>query len=377
MNDDSHINRSLRHEIEARLDTGKAIVLTGARQVGKTTLIKQIIDEATTLSLNGDDPGIRARLANATAANLQRIIGSFETVYIDEAQKIEGIGNTLKMITDQFPQVQLIVTGSSAFDLGNLSNESLAGRKWEFTLLPVTWQEYEQNVGHLNALENLEKRVLFGFYPEVITHAPDEVELLNELTNSYLYRDIFSLGNVRRPELLENLVKALALQTGSEVSYNELSQLLHSDIDTIKRYMRLLEQSYVIFRLPSFSRNVRNEIKKNRKIFFYDTGIRNAVIGNFESLELRADKGALWENFIIAERIKRSMYLRRGIQSFFWRTKQQQEVDLIETEAGQMRSFEIKWLARKKPRLPLTFSRNYKSEFEVIDSTNFHHHLAI
>lgn len=287
------ISRYLTPKLESRLGSGKAIIIVGPRQVGKTTLIKNLLEKKTHLFLDGDDPTVRILLTNPNTEQLKNIIGKHKLVFIDEAQRIENIGITLKIMTDQFKEVQLIVSGSSAFELNNQLNEPLTGRKWEYQLFPISWKELEDTIGFVKSTQQLELRIIYGMYPDVINRAGDEKEVLKQLADSYLYKDILAFGGIRKPEILEKLLQALALQIGNEVSYNELSQLLGIDKNTVSTYIDILEKAFVIFKLKSFSRNLRNEIKTNQKIYFYDTGIRNMVIGNFNALELRQDKGAL------------------------------------------------------------------------------------
>ncbi len=369
--------RTLHTVIESVLPTGRAIVVMGPRQVGKTTLIKSILSGQDYLFLNADDPVVKARLTHVNTAELRSIIGKYRVVFIDEAQRIPGIGLTLKLITDEFPDVQLFVSGSSSFDLAGTVSEPLTGRKWEYVLYPVSWEEYEDKHGYLFAEQQLENRLLYGFYPEVLNHPGEERMYLEELVNSYLYRDILAYGEIRKPDLLEKLLEALALQVGSEVSYHELAQLCGIDQKTVQKYIALLEKGFVIFRLRSYSRNLRNEIKRNRKIYFYDNGIRNAVIGNFTDLNLRQDKGALWENFLISERLKQNQYKQTYAKMFFWRTKQQQEVDLVELKDGKITGFEFKWKAKPHTRLSRTFLKNYQAEEKIIDRSNFREFVVL
>jgi predicted AAA+ superfamily ATPase len=371
-------SRLLSDRIIKRIDSGKAIVVTGPRQAGKTTLIETILKPKDYLLLDGDDPKTRTILTLPNTEQIRLILGNHKCVFIDEAQRIEGIGLTMKIITDRFKDVQLFVSGSSSFDLSNNINEPLTGRKWEYKLFPISWEEYENHHGYLFAEQNLENRLLYGFYPDVLNNAGDEVSILRNLVNSYLYKDVLSFAGIRKPEVLEKLVQALALQVGSEVNYSELTQTVNVDKNTIGKYIDILEKGYIIFKLSSFSRNVRNEIKTNKKIFFYDNGIRNMVIGNFNPIELRTDKGALWENFLISERIKQIEYKQSLARSYFWRTKQQQEVDFVEENGGKISGFEFKWLNKKNSsKLPKTFTDAYHAEAKIIDKTNFREFVII
>lgn len=363
--------RQLQKNIEKRLDSSKAIIMLGPRQVGKTTLIKSIIKDKTFLFLDGDDPTVRKTLADINTEQLRSLLGNQTLLYIDEAQRIDNIGLTLKIIIDQLKDVQVLVTGSSAFELNNQIQETLTGRKWQFELFPFSWQELEDEVGYLKAQQQLETRLVYGFYPEVVTSLGDEQDILKEITNSYLFKDILALTGIRKPEVLEKLLRALALQIGSEVSYNELAQTVGVDKNTINTYIELLIQSYVVFKLPSFSKNLRNEIKNNQKIYFYDVGIRNAVIGNFSPLVLRQDIGYLWENFLLAERMKQLKYAKSNATMYFWRTRQQQEIDYLEVASDQITAFEFKYNPKAKAKIPKTFTRTYETEVQIITTQNF------
>lgn len=363
--------RTLTDIIQYKIGKGKAIILVGPRQVGKTTLIKNLIENKKHLFLDGDDPTVRSLLNNPNTEQIRSIIGSNKIIFIDEAQRMLGIGLTLKIITDQFKDVQLFVSGSSSFDLSSKLNEPLTGRKWEYELYPISWEEFENKHGYLVSEQQLENRMLYGLYPDVLNSPGEEKEVLKQLVNSYLYRDVLAYSNIRKPEVLEKLVQALALQIGSEVNYNELAQIVGVDKNTISSYIDILQKGYVIFKLESFSRNVRNEIKKNKKIYFYDNGVRNMILGNFNSLDLRQDTGALWENFLITERLKQNRYKNNYTKMYFWRTKQQQEVDLVEESDGVITGFEFKWSARKKVRLPKTFVNAYSAKEEIVDRKNF------
>ena len=363
--------RYLEKEIKKRLGTGKAIILIGPRQVGKTTLIETVLKGKNYLLLDGDDPQTRALLTEPNTEEIRSILGKHKYVFIDEAQRIPGIGLTMKIITDRFKEVQLLASGSSSFDLSNRINEPLTGRKWEYQLFPISWEEYEGHHGYLYAEQQLENRLLYGFYPDVLNNPGDEISVLKNIVNSYLYKDILAFGNIQKSEVLENLVQALALQIGNEVNYSELAQLVGVDKNTVSKYIDILQKGYIVFKLGSFSRNLRNEIKKNKKIYFYDNGIRNMVIGNFNPLELRADKGALWENFLIAERVKQIEYKQSLARIYFWRTRQQQEVDFVEESSGKIYGYEFKWDSRKIVRLPKTFLKTYRAESKVIDRKNF------
>ncbi len=369
-------NRIIENRIKEKIGDGKAIVVIGARQVGKTTLLTDILKDKNYLFLDADDPSTRSLLRGPTTEQIRTFISDYKYIFLDEAQRIPGIGLTLKIITDQFKTVQLFVSGSSSFNLGNELNEPLTGRKWEYELFPISWEEYENRIGFIKSEQQIENRLLYGLYPEVINNQGKEQETLKNLVNSYLYRDILAFSDIRKPEVLEKLLQALALQMGSEVNYNELSGLIGINKITIQKYIDILEKGYIVFRLNSFSRNIRNEIKQNRKIFFYDNGIRNMIIGNFNQLDLRVDRGALWENFLVSERRKQNLYKDTFAKMYFWRTKQQQKINYIEERNGQISGFEFKW-NNKKTKFPLNFIETYKAKGIVIDRNNFREFVKI
>lgn len=372
------IKRVLFKTIEEHCHQGRAILLIGPRQSGKTTLLNELVGSmGDYLFLDADDANIRQQLAEPSYEKLRQLIGNHKLVFIDEAQRIKDAGITLKMVTDRFKDVQLFISGSSAMELGNLANEPLTGRKWEFNLLPISWQELQNQVGFLSATQQLENRIIYGMYPSVLNSLGNEEMVLNELTSAYLYKDILALSGIQKPEVLENLVRALALQCGSEVSLNELASLLNIDKNTVSTYIRLLEQAFVVFRLPSYSTNQRTEIRHGNKVYFYDNGIRNAVIKNFNPLSLRQDVGALWENFMISERVKFLNNNLNHTNSYFWRTTAQQEVDYIEERGGHLSAFELKWKTRKKMRQPKAFATKYDAQFKLITPDNFWEFLTI
>ncbi|MFO7852388.1 MAG: ATP-binding protein [Bacteroidota bacterium] len=368
------IPRLLYKNIRVNLDKGKAIIIIGPRQVGKTTLVNQIIAKLKrkTLFLNCDEIEVKNSLSTHSLNKLRNIIGTNKLIVIDEAQRVKDIGLTLKLVIDNFQGIQLIVTGSSALELSNSINEPLTGRKFEYYLYPFSSCELREENGQFEETKNLNTRLVYGMYPDVINNPGDERLILNNLASSYLYRDALTYQEIRKPELLDNLLRALALQVSSQVSYNELAQLLGTDPDTINRYIQLLEKAYIIFRLNSFSRNLRNELKRSRKIYFYDNGIRNAIIGNFNDPDNRDDTGALWENFLIAERIKYYQYNNLFVQMYFWRTAQQQEIDYVEEIDGKLNIYKFKLRSRRKRKFPVTFTNNYKvSSSKHISSENY------
>ena len=366
------IERLLYKTIENKLFAGKVIILTGARQVGKTTLLKQLLRQKEgVLWLNGDELQVQNLFANASADRLLSEFSNSKIVILDEAQRIENIGLRLKLIADSDCEVQVIATGSSAFELANKVNEPLTGRKWEYQMFPLSFGEMVAHHGKLKEMRMLPRRIIYGYYPEVVTNDGNEVEILKLLTDAYLYKDILSWESIKHPDKLQTLLRALAYQVGSQVSYNELSQMCSMDSKTVERYINLLEQCYIIFRLPSFSRNLRHELKSSRKIYFYDNGIRNALIADYRAPEVRQDIGALWENFVIAERMKSNEYYHRWVNRYFWRTKQQQEIDYLEESGGKLHAYEMKWNPRAKASITKTFTEAYpNSEFQVITTDN-------
>lgn len=373
------IQRQLVKIVESRLFRKKAIIIVGPRQVGKTTLLKMLADKSDrrVLNWNCDEPDVRQKLTEPTSTQLGAETANADIIFIDEAQRVQNICITLKLLTDNFPDKQIVVTGSSALELSNSINEPLTGRKYEYVMFPISAEELIDNHGAQVERRLLERRMIYGSYPEVITNEGDEKEILTNIVGSYLYKDIFSFQDVRKPEIIEQLLQALALQIGSEVSFNELGKLVGLNSLTVQRYIDLMEKSYIIFHLRSYSRNVRSELKKSRKIYFYDNGVRNAILGDFKPLDLRQDNGALWENYIISERLKHNAYNMFYGKSYFWRTIQQQEIDYIEDVDGTLHAYEFKWNTTRQPRLTETFARNYPNHtFSVVTPNNYQDFLS-
>ena len=368
------IDRRIKQLIEHRLSRGKVILLTGPRQVGKTTLLRMLMNgtEKKTLFWNCDEPDVRQKLSNVTSTQLNADTSSADLILIDEAQRVQNIGLTLKLLVDNLPNKQIVVTGSSALELSNSVNEPLTGRKYEYNLFPLSAEELIDNNGKENERRLLERRVVYGSYPEVVNNEGDEREILTNLASSSLYKDIFAFQDVRKPEVIEQLLQALALQVGSEVSFNELGELLGLNSQTVQRYVNLMEKTYVVFHLRSFSRNIRNELKKSRKIYFWDNGIRNAILGDFKPVGLRQDIGALWENYLVVERMKHNSYSHFYGKSYFWRTRQQQELDYLEDIDGMLHAYEFKWSNTKHPKLTETFANAYPNHnYSVVTPNNY------
>ena len=369
------IKRNIEIKIVKDFNRKKIITLLGPRQVGKTTLLEQIdeyIGNKDILTLNCDDEDDRTLLQGRSSTELKNLICKHTLVIIDEAQRVEDIGLTLKKIGDLKTTTNIIVTGSSSLGLGDKINEPATGRLIEYNLFPFTMAELAAHTSWKEENRMLNQRLIYGMYPEVVMHPEDARRTLMTLCNSYLYKDLLSYDGIRKHALLQNLVRALALQLGSEVSYNELAQLIGADKVTVEKYIDLLEKCFVVFRLPSYSRNLRNEIKKGKKIYFYDNGIRNAVLSNFAQPEFRTDMGALWENFLVSERLKQNIYKGTYAQMYFWRTQAQQEIDYIEECDGQLSTFEFKWNPKTKATFPKTFNEAYPgSSFEIITPENY------
>ena len=373
----NEIERDLKVVLDSKIGKGKVLLLIGPRQVGKTTLLKNILtsicSEKKVQFWNCDESDVRQFLSEANSAKLKSFVGNSDFIVIDEAQRVKDIGLTIKLLHDSFPNVQLAVTGSSSLDLSNSINEPLTGRKFEYNLFPFSTNELVNHTSMLEEMRLLKNRLVYGFYPDVVNNPGEEKEILTNIVNSYLYKDVFEFQDIRKSSVIEKLVQALALQVGSEVSFNELGNLLGIDTVTVQRYVDLLEKAYVIFHIRSFSRNVRNELKKSIKIYFYDNGVRNSVISNFSPVELRSDIGALWENFLISERIKNNTYHNKHAKYYFWRTNQKQEIDFIEEVDQNLFAYEFKYNPKKvNSKCPVTFSNNYPNvPFDVITSENY------
>jgi len=370
--------REIEPRVKASWFQGRIVVIYGPRRAGKTTLVGRLEREygGGSIYLNCDEPDVRGDLTGKTSTELGVLVGRHKLVVIDEAQRVKNIGLTLKLLADNFEEMQIIATGSSAFDLSNQINEPLTGRKWEFYLYPLAVRELAQEYSQAEMKRLLEQRLRFGSYPEVVVEADKAEAIVREIAKSYLYKDMLEYQTVKNPEVLRKLLQALALQIGNEVSYNELANLLEIDRQTVERYVRLLEQAMVVFRLGPFSRNLRKELGKLRKIYFWDLGVRNALINNFNRLELRQDVGALWENWLMSERLKRNSNAAKEVNTYYWRTYRGQKIDYIEEVGGRLTGFEMKWRGDKW-RAPRGFLEAYPgSEVKLINQDNWWEWLA-
>jgi predicted AAA+ superfamily ATPase len=366
------IKRLIQDDIEKLIFKGKIIIIYGPRQVGKTTLIKQIEKkyEDISLYLNCDEPDIK-EIFSKTSTEIRSFFGQKKLILIDEAQQIKDIGHSLKLMVDSIPDIQIIATGSSSFELSEKVIEPLTGRKYEFILYPLSILELRSLYSDIEIKRLIEQFIIYGMYPEIQLASENRSRNLISIANSYSYKNVLKFQNIKNPDVLEKLLKALALQIGNQVSYNELAEITGVDKNTVSNYIRILEKAFIIYRLTPFSRNLRNEIKKLNKIYFIDTGIRNALINNLNSFDLRNDVGNLWENFWINERIKYLRYKNIQLNTYFWRTRQSQEIDFIEEYASEIKAYELKWNSNKL-KVPSSFSENYKnSKINLVNRENF------
>lgn len=374
-------NNMIKRIIEKQIikdltETKKSIILYGPRQVGKTTLSQKIIKELNikTLSINADEKKYDEILSSQDLSKIDSLISGYKLIFIDEAQRIENIGINLKIIIDSHPEIKILATGSSSFDLSNKISEPLTGRVWTYNLYPISSEEIlSDNISKFEFNQNLEQYLLFGSYPEIFNYKnnTDKIKYLNQLSSSYLFKDILEYADIKHADKIHKLLKLLALQIGSEVSFSELSNVLDISKETVARYIDLLEKSFVIFPLYGFSRNLRKEVTKMNKIFFCDLGVRNSLINNFNSLEFRNDTGQLWENFLIIERIKYNHYHQNFVSSYFWRTHTGAEIDYIEEINDQLNAFEIKFgLNKSKSKEP--WLKTYpNASFKIINKENY------
>lgn len=357
----SAITRLLQGDFSRNLFKGKAVLLYGPRQCGKTTLVKQLIEvnDLDPVLLNGDDDQDVGVFQTVTASRWTQILGNKKSVFIDEGQKIPNLGRAIKLLIDSRSDIQVIVTGSSSFALANSMEEPLTGRKFTYKLFPFCFKEMSNHFGFLEERKNLELRLIFGSYPEVVLSGPEMKNTIKSIAESYLYRDLMQYEGIRKPALLEKLLKVLALQCGSEVAVTELAGLLGVSRTLVESYLKILEQAFIVFPLNSYSTNQRNEIKKGVKYYFFDNGVRNAVLNDFTPIPMRNDVGALWENYLVSERMKRNAYGKADGLPYFWRTTDQMEVDYIEVTGSRIEAFEFKWNPQKKSRVTKAFTNRY------------------
>ena len=372
----ANINRVIKKKIKRKLNSGKVLLVTGARRVGKTILIQEITKELSlpSLVLNGEDLNTHELLSYRSIQNYKNLIGTNKLLVIDEAQNIPDIGNILKIIVDEFRGLKILISGSSAFDIFNKMGEPLTGRKITFNLFPFSEEEISKYETPVENFDNLKLRLIYGNYPEVynLKDNSDKIEYLRELVNSYLLKDILIVESVKNSDKILGLLKLLAYQVGGEVSYHELGRQLGMSKNTVERYLDLLSKVFILHKVSGFSRNLRKEIVKNSKWYFNDNGIRNAIIANFSNIESRNDIGALWENYIISERIKKQNYSGMSVNNYFWRTYDKQEIDWVEDREGKLFAYEFKW-KEQKVKMPGAWKKTYAdSEFKIINARNYH-----
>lgn len=374
------INRTIYYNLKEKLFKGKAIFIYGPRQAGKTTLVAELIrrENLDCITLTGDDDVTKSLFETVTISRWTQILGSKKCIFIDEGQKIENLGRSIKLLVDSRKEVQVIVTGSSSFKLVSLFEEPLTGRKFEYKLLPLSYQELKDYYGYVEERKNLELRLLYGSYPEVVASGNNMKETLNLISDSYLYKDLFQYEGIRKPQVLEKLLKALALKCGSEVSINEISSLLGVSRTLIESYIQLLVQAFIIFPLTSYSTNQRNELKKACKYYFWDNGIRNSILKDFTPLPQRSDIGVLFENYLVSERQKKNLYSKADGLPYFWRTIDQMEVDYIEAKGTTLSAYEFKYNPTKKSRVSKGFTNRYPgAQIETITSDNYDSFLSL
>ncbi len=370
------ITRYIHNSIIKKLKPNKVVVLYGPRQIGKTTLTEEILKNIKEkyLFLNGETRNVQQWLSSQEVDIFKQYIADYKLLVIDEAQKINNIGLNLKLIVDHIKNIKILATGSSSFELANQIGEPLVGRKWQFTLYPISQLELKQYENLNQTNNNLELRLIYGAYPEVIKAKSNQErkDILNEITDSYLYRDLLEFDEIKKSQKIIDILKNIAFQIGQEVSMQELSSAVGLNLRTVEKYLDLLEKTFVIKRVYGFSRNLRKEINKMSRFYFFDNGIRNAIIQNFNTLDLRNDLGQLWENYIFMERIKKNEYQNIHTNIYFWRTYDQKEIDLIEERDGKLFGYEIKYNENKKIKAPKDWLETYKTaEFKVINTKNY------
>lgn len=369
------IKRALHDKIVNEIKPGKAVLIFGARRVGKTVMMREIVNSfpGRVMMLNGEDFDTHALLEQRTIANYRNLLNGIDLLAIDEAQSIPDVGNVLKLIVDEVPNIKVLASGSSSFDLSNQTGEPLVGRSVQFLLTPFSQQELSQNETILETRQNLESRLIYGSYPEVVSieNFERKTDYLRDIVGAYLLKDILAIDGIKNANKMRNLLRLIAFQLGSEVSYDELGKQLGMNKATVEKYLNLLEKVYVLHRLGGYSRNLRKEVSKAGKWYFYDNGLRNAVISAFSPLAIRQDVGALWENYIISERIKTNYNNKLHKDFYFWRTYDKHEVDLIEEDANGLMAFEFKW-GNKCPEAPKAFTATYpNASFNVVNRENY------
>lgn len=366
------IARTQQSQIDSYLFKGKAILVFGARQVGKTSLIKNTCQNNSYLWLNGDEPDTQLLLENITSDRLKAIVGDNKILVIDEAQMIHNIGLLIKRMVDNHPEIQVIASGSSAFELADKTKESMVGRKEELQLFPLSYQEMVNHTNFIEETRLVPHRLIFGYYPEVVNNLGKEEKILNDLVDGFLYKDILNLEGIKKSSTLQRLIQMLAYRIGSEINYASLGNDLGINRITVEKYIDILEKNFIVFSLNAFSKNQDNEIRKGRKVYFWDNGLRNRIIKNFTPIELRDDVGALWENFIISERRKKLSYENQYKDTFFWRNTQQAEIDFIEIKNNEIDAFEIKYNPNVKVKFTKSFTEKYHPKTtQVIHKENF------
>jgi len=372
-----NFKRNIEPNVRKWLFKGKIVVFYGARQVGKTTFSKYLLDlykdQKNTAYFNCEDPFVQNALIGRSAVEMKTFLGDAEMIVFDEAQSVLNIGMVLKILHDAYPDLQIIATGSSSFDLANKINEPLTGRSIEFQIYPLSILELSDFRSNSDLILSLPSYLKYGLYPEIVSNDESSSrERIMSIARNYLFKDILNFEGIKDSNLVYKILKALAYQLGGEVSFTKLASLVKSNMHTVERYISILEKSFIIFSLPAFSNNHRKEIKKSRKFYFYDLGIRNALIENFTDIDLRSDRGGMWENFFILEMMKNNDNLRDFYSFYFWRTYDQQEIDLIMKKDETLKSFELKWSANNKVKLPLFFEKTYpEAEFNFVNKENF------
>ena len=375
----NYLVRDLSDNIIKKVQSNKVVIVFGARRVGKTVLVKEVLDKIKepVLTLNGEDINVHDKLAIKSVENYKQILGSYKLLYIDEAQKIPEIGLKLKLMIDEIEDLKIIISGSSSFDIHKDAGEPLTGRKYTFNLFALSESEYNQVENNIEKIDKVRERLVFGNYPELL-HLPDredKIDYLNEMVSSYLLKDILAYENIKNSQKIFNLLRLIAFQIGGEVSLQELGKQLGISKNTVEKYLDLLSKVFILHKVEGFSRNLRKEITKNSRWYFLDNGIRNAVIANFNPIESRNDIGILWENYMISERLKYQEYKRLSSNNYFWRTYEQQEIDWVEERDGTLFGYEFKW-KESKVKIPTQWKNTYPdSSFEVINKDNFENWL--